>query len=89
MKMKFRKDNKIPYRQDFRGHISLPSGIDFSVITESGAFANTDCIMLIADGYGNLLGGNYGNGAIYVPKASLSRKQLKRFEANILPRHSS
>lgn len=79
--MKFRKENKIHYRQDFRGRIGIPSGVDFIIENDTGIFKSQDCFVLRADGYGFLgIEGSYGNGALYVSKSSLSRKQLKRYE---------
>jgi hypothetical protein len=77
--MKFRKDNKIRYRQDFRSFIGIPSGVDLTIVNQSGMFKLKDSFMLIGDGHGEMMG-NYGNGAIYVCKKSLTKKQLDRFE---------
>ena len=65
--IRFPKNNKIWYGQDFRQWKGVPSNIDFEIGEICG-----DSIKLVADGYGRLGKGNkYGNGAIYVSKKDI------------------
>jgi hypothetical protein len=59
--VKFPKDNKIVYGQDFGWYKGVPSDVDFEV---EGIIQNR--INLVADGYGRLGGNKYGNGSICV-----------------------
>lgn len=59
--MKFPKDNKIVYGQDFGCYVGVPSDVDFEVKQISN-----NHMQLVADGYGIMGGNKYGNGAIYV-----------------------
>jgi len=65
-KIRFPKNNKITYSQDFSFPTGIPSDIDFEVCGFVG-----DSIKLIADGYGRLGGDKYGNGAIYVSEKDI------------------
>ena len=56
--MKFSKDNKINYGQDFFQKVGIPHGVDFCV-----SVVDSNCVKLTAPGYG---GKPYGNGALYV-----------------------
>ena len=74
--MKFRKDNKIQYAQDFRYPTGIPSGIDF-VLTK-----RNDWYDLTAAGYG-IVGGNYGSGCLLIKSNWLTTKQRSRFEREL------
>lgn len=70
MKVKFRKNNKYKYGQDFDFFIGIPHGIEFDV-----SKINNKKVRLIADGYGNLkCVGTYGNGALYTSIKNLPKK---------------
>jgi hypothetical protein len=70
MKVKFRKNNKVVYWQDFKVYTGIPSGIEFYVVP-----LKKDKVKLIANGYGDLILG-YGNGALYIGVKDL-KKRLK------------
>jgi len=75
--MKFRKDNKIGYGQDHHYHKGIPSDVNFLVRESSNAF------ILRGNGYGNFCGkNNYGNGALYVRKSMLTKKQHDRIKSH-------
>lgn len=57
--MKFPKDNKIIYSQDFHVHKGVPSGINFASSVDTDGL-----ITLTAPGYG--AAGNYGNGSLTI-----------------------
>ncbi len=75
--MRFRKDNKIRYRQDFLEYRGIPAGVEFLVTEEWGVF------VLRAHGFGlvDRDRGGYGSGALYV--WSVTSKQRKRLQAAV------
>lgn len=77
MKIKFKKDNKIIYGQDFHCSRGIPSDIEFTV----EKFTN-DKIILKAKGYGDLESGNYGNGSLSVCVNDLPKKLVSKLIEN-------
>ena len=77
--MRFRKDNKIRYRQDFIEYRGIPAGVEFLVTKAWGVF------VLRAYGFGlvdrDRDRGGYGSGALYV--WSVTSKQRKRLQASV------
>jgi hypothetical protein len=71
----FKKGNKIKFGQDHSFWQGVPPGVDFEVTP----FPDNRFV-LRAPGYG-IVGGDYGNGALYV--YGLSKKQIKRFEKEV------
>lgn len=76
--MKFRKNNKICFGQDFNYYQGIPSGIDFKVER-----LDKNKFRLIAKGYGLLTShhNDYGNGALF--PYSLTDKQIETFNKEV------
>lgn len=75
MKIKFPKNNKLRYSQDFSVGIGIPSGVEFEVEFLDD---KKEKAKLIAYGYGFSGGKNgkaYGNGAIYISKGDINYKE--------------
>ena len=72
--MKFRRNNKIRYGQDFRQHVGIPTGVDFRVKTFTAGHWE-----LWASGYGG--GDDHGNGSLIV--WGLTTRQTQRFEREL------
>lgn len=60
IKYTFAENNNIPYFQDFSFSRGIPANVEFLVETP-----NFNRAKLTGNGYG-IIGGNYGNGAIFV-----------------------
>lgn len=61
----FQPDNGIMYGQDFAYYKGVPDGVTFDVFDVGNGWR------LVAPGYGDLSGGAYGNGALYISKESM------------------
>ena len=80
--MKFPKNNKVIYMQDFSHHESIPSGVDFMVEP-----LGKDKVMLIAPNYG---GKPYGNGRLYLSCgfsfSGLTKRAADKWRAALFPK---
>lgn len=70
--LKFRKGNKIPYRQNFESFTGIPSGIEFSV-----EWITDQSVKLAAPGYGKVSNAGYGNGPLYAHGPWVLRRARK------------
>jgi len=75
--MKFRKDNKILFDQDFALWRGIPSGVDFKIDVLDPGELNPLKLRFILTGKGYGEKDNYGNGSLYPYK--LTSKQKQRF----------
>ena len=71
--LRFKRNNKIRYGQDFGQHIGVPSDVVFTIDK-----VYNDSITIIANGYGIIGDGSqYGNGALHIPFTFLKGKYNK------------